>query len=1162
VNRTKRHILVSFTVVLLLAPLAALHAAEVTLELKQPGSISAAVYDSQGRMVRELKRAEAMPSGRHTLAWDGLDMDGKPVPAGKYECRSLQTQGLRSEYLMSVGTSVGDRWWPGNHEGPSVLAVADDSLIIGAMPEGSPLMTRVGFDGKVIWEREIFESARFPNDVAIAGGKVFFLQDNGKVIVLDFATGKPVGKPPMGKPLPALFPVRTFVFGKGKAEAGETPVPLAVFDPKPGAGWDKMESMKQSDGGVTCDALEPRVFEAAIPNGEYLLRFHYGDDAQATTLVEVHPNGIEPLPQFRLIPLKMPWHQLTPSPAGAKPEPKFLPQLYQLPRGVAVKDGRLRIKFIPESPQAKPTHVHWGLRKIEVIATADRVAADDSTLVLSSQGARKLMWLDPATGETLDTLELADVRDVALGPKHTVFALLKDSVVSVTREARQPVNRITGLIDPGVFDVDAKSGNVVIAECGKEQQVKCYGEDFKLVATHGRQGGRKYGRYEPRDFASLSGIACDGHGGFVVSERYDVPRRTARFDAKGNVLREWFGAMDFYAQTALDPADPTIGWIRQEDEYVIQIKIDYAKRDWRPIASYRWTEMLDPVGGPVKNPLKNEYFLTRMDYAPWFASRSPSHSRMRALRHDINGKSQLLLEFASQPILLVHDEAHDRLRPLAAMGLVSKECFDPVNVMPVEKLPAAWVGAIRKAGGDPADAKSRVKFAHYSWADENGDGLIDVDELHLGAAHPAASSAVVAHGGFCMRVDAELNAWIGSFHSDHSGMYQVYKPERITACGAPVWPLQGFAGPKTEHPGETASVVRANDGGCFVLLHGNGDGTKFSTVYDVATHGWAFPSVLMDGNTLMRLDGQGNRVWQSGYKAARFPHPRGQLHGAWHLGNEIKGCLPVFDWVEQPCEFWTTDGLYVGGLFDGRDANDGHDLSKPGSPPDRLYTWLGIKAKRIGVNSFDQHSPLAADDMHTGGETAELPDGSVVFLGQGSNNNPCYRITGWDGWVRQSGEVRIDRPAAAPAQQGTGLKGEYFTNTQLTGAPILTRIDERLWYGINKPWPKGTRVKDFSVRWSGFIEPRFTESYCLSIYARGEFKLWIDGQEVTWVEQDYPREREIRKGHSTPIPLRAGRRVPVQIEYLATLPQPSFHLNWESLTQPVEHVPTSALSSN
>jgi len=98
----------------------------------QPGQISAAVYDSRGRMVRELARALPAGADRQTLRWDGLDMQGRPVPPGDYEWRSLETQGLRSEYLMSVGTSVGDRWWPGNHGGPDAVVVAEDSLVAAA----------------------------------------------------------------------------------------------------------------------------------------------------------------------------------------------------------------------------------------------------------------------------------------------------------------------------------------------------------------------------------------------------------------------------------------------------------------------------------------------------------------------------------------------------------------------------------------------------------------------------------------------------------------------------------------------------------------------------------------------------------------------------------------------------------------------------------------------------------------------------------------------------------------------------------------------------------------------------------------------------------------------------------------------------------------------
>lgn len=1139
---------------------------KISVTLDKPGNISAAIYDAQGRMVRELARALPMQAGKQALEWDGLDMDGKPAPAGKYEWRSLQTQGLRSEYLMSVGTSVGERWWPGNHSGPSVIAAAEDSFIVGAMPEAPPLLARVGFDGKVIWECKDFEPARNPYDVAIGGGKVFYLQDNGKIFVLDLATGQAPGGSKKNVEWSALFPVKTFFFGQGAGGPGETPVPLVPSRENPEAGWDDVSGMTGAAGGITCDALTTRTFEAAIPNGQYLLRFSYGDDTQPTTLVEVQPNGLAPSPGHYSLPGKMASWQLPTSGADAKTTPIFLPQLYGLPRAVPVKDGRLRIKFIPESPRAKVTKAHWGLRKIEVMATADRIAADADTLVLSSKGAGKIVWIDPKSGAVLDSMNLPDVRDAAMGPNHTVFALLPDSVVSFTRESKSPQTRITGLVDPVAFDVDTKTGGIFVAEGGAVQQVKAFDAAGKLIATHGREGGRKQGRYEPRDFASLSGITSDGHGGFIVTERDSVPRRTARFDAAGNVVREWFGGMDFYATTSLDPADPTIGWLRQQDEQIVQIKLDYAKREWRPIAAWRWTEAFDPAGGSTGDAV----FQTRMSYGPWL-QRNPTHQRMHVLRRDINGdgKPELLLEFTTLPLLLVHDEKSDRLRPLACLGLIDPSLWADGTTATVEQLPPAWAGAIRLAGGDPADVKSRIKYARYSWADENGDGVIDANELHLGEAHRDAKSPTTNNGGFCLRIDDALNAWVGSGSTDKAGMYLIYKPERITACGAPVWPLQGVAaGPKTVRRGDTRSILPVTDGGAFALLGGNGDGTKSSSTYDTAVHGWGWPSTMTDGMALLRIDAAGNRIWRSSSKVARWPHPRGQLHGAWHLGRELKGCVPVFDWLEQPCEFWTTDGLYVGGLFDGRDPNYGHDLSQPGSQPDRLYTWHGINGKRIGRNNYDQHSPIAADDSRTGGETAELPDGSVVFLGQGANNNPCYRITGWDGWVRQRGDITISQPAPSPAHNGTGLKAEVFPTLDLSGEPSTTRIDERLWFGIDKPWPKETPAKDFSIRWTGFIEPRFTEDYCLSIYARGEFRLWIDGKEVVWAQQDYPREREIRKGHSLPIPMESGKKVPIRIEYRAVpmdpkspKPGPSFHLNWESLSQPVEHVPTAALST-
>jgi YD repeat-containing protein len=57
---------------------------KITVTLDKPGNVSAAVYDAQGNLVRELMHAAPMNAGKHSLIWDGLDRDGNALPAGAY----------------------------------------------------------------------------------------------------------------------------------------------------------------------------------------------------------------------------------------------------------------------------------------------------------------------------------------------------------------------------------------------------------------------------------------------------------------------------------------------------------------------------------------------------------------------------------------------------------------------------------------------------------------------------------------------------------------------------------------------------------------------------------------------------------------------------------------------------------------------------------------------------------------------------------------------------------------------------------------------------------------------------------------------------------------------------------------------------------------------
>ncbi len=76
-----------------------------------------------------------------------------------------------------------------------------------------------------------------------------------------------------------------------------------------------------------------------------------------------------------------------------------------------------------------------------------------------------------------------------------------------------------------------------------------------------------------------------------------------------------------------------------------------------------------------------------------------------------------------------------------------------------------------------------------------------------------------------------------------------------------------------------------------------------------------------------------------------------------------------------------------------------------------------------------------------------------------------------------------------------GLKGEYFNNPNLEGAPVVTRIDT----SINFKWDDGSPAEginedNFSARWTGVIQAPVTGAYLLSITSDDGSRLYINDQ--------------------------------------------------------------------
>jgi beta-glucosidase len=117
----------------------------------------------------------------------------------------------------------------------------------------------------------------------------------------------------------------------------------------------------------------------------------------------------------------------------------------------------------------------------------------------------------------------------------------------------------------------------------------------------------------------------------------------------------------------------------------------------------------------------------------------------------------------------------------------------------------------------------------------------------------------------------------------------------------------------------------------------------------------------------------------------------------------------------------------------------------------------------------------------------------------------------------------------APAGGQPGLKGEYFDDPALGGAPALTRVDEHINFAWDKPnfWPTGAR-KQSSARWTGAFVPATSGDYRFAAFSYGldEYRLYVDGKLVL------DRAREHQPINLTTLKLTAGKPVTIRFEYL------------------------------
>jgi hypothetical protein len=134
-------------------------------------------------------------------------------------------------------------------------------------------------------------------------------------------------------------------------------------------------------------------------------------------------------------------------------------------------------------------------------------------------------------------------------------------------------------------------------------------------------------------------------------------------------------------------------------------------------------------------------------------------------------------------------------------------------------------------------------------------------------------------------------------------------------------------------------------------------------------------------------------------------------------------------------------------------------------------------------------------------------------------------------------------PTSAPGT-GTGLLGTYYSGTALSGTPLLTRVDSKIdfnWAGGS--FTTGGPSDSFSVRWTGQIEARSTETYTFYLNHDDGARMWVNNVQIINNWTDHAAIED-----TGTINLVMGTKYPITVEFYESSGDATCNLYWSTPT--------------
>ena len=146
-----------------------------------------------------------------------------------------------------------------------------------------------------------------------------------------------------------------------------------------------------------------------------------------------------------------------------------------------------------------------------------------------------------------------------------------------------------------------------------------------------------------------------------------------------------------------------------------------------------------------------------------------------------------------------------------------------------------------------------------------------------------------------------------------------------------------------------------------------------------------------------------------------------------------------------------------------------------------------------------------------------------------------------------------DPPTSVP-NSGTGLKGDYYNSVNLTGAVVFSRTDATVNFDWGSHPGPDVGSDNFSVRWSGQVQPLYSETYTFFTTSDDGVRLWVNGTPVINNWTDHPATE-----NSGTITLTAGQRYDIRMEFYERSGGAVARLSWSSPSQIKQIIPMSQL---